>query len=53
MNGLRKAHSVAGAVLMLQFLLQFYFIAAAAVTIFSASQSSHTRAFRFGRACMV
>ena len=40
MNGFRKAYSVAGAVLMLQFLLQLYFIAAAAVTIYSANDNS-------------
>jgi hypothetical protein len=36
----RKAYSVAGAVLMLQFLLQLYFIAAAALTIFGADDNS-------------
>jgi hypothetical protein len=39
-NGFRKAYSVAGAILMLQFLLQLYSIAAAAVTIFSANDNS-------------
>jgi hypothetical protein len=36
----RKAYSVAGAILMLQFLLQLYFIAAAATTIYSADDNS-------------
>jgi len=36
----RKAYSVAGAVLMLQFSLQLYFIAAAALTIFGADDNS-------------
>ena len=36
----RKAYSVAGAVLMLQFFLQLYFIAAAALTIFEANDNS-------------
>ena len=36
----RKAYSVAGVVLMLQFLLQLYFIAAAATTIYSADDNS-------------
>ena len=40
MNGFRKAYSVAGAVLMLQFLLQLYFIAAAALTIYGADDNS-------------
>lgn len=40
MNVFRKAYSVAGAVLMLQFLLQLYFIAAAALTIFEANDNS-------------
>ena len=40
MNIFRKAYSVAGAVLMLQFLLQLYFIAAAALTIFEANDNS-------------
>jgi hypothetical protein len=36
----RKAYSVAGAVLMLQFLLQLYFIAAAALTVFESNDNS-------------
>jgi hypothetical protein len=40
MGVFRKAYSVAGAVLMLQFLLQLYFIAAAAVTIWQANDNS-------------
>jgi hypothetical protein len=36
----RKAYSVAGAVLMLQFLLQLYFIAAAALTIYGSNDNS-------------
>jgi hypothetical protein len=40
MNTFRKAYSVAGAVLMLQFLLQLYFIAAAALTIYGADDNS-------------
>jgi len=36
----RKAYSVAGALLMLQFALQFYFIAAAALGIFSANDNA-------------
>jgi hypothetical protein len=40
MNIFRKAYSVAGAVLMLQFLLQLYFIAAAALTVFESNDNS-------------
>jgi hypothetical protein len=40
MNIFRKAYSVAGAILMLQFLLQLYFIAAAATTIYGADDNS-------------
>lgn len=40
MNFFRKAYSVVGAVLMLQFFLQLYFIAAAAVNIFSADDNA-------------
>lgn len=40
MNFFRKAYSVAGAVLMLQFFLQLYFIAAAALNIFSADDNA-------------
>ena len=36
----RKAYSVAGALLMLQFALQLYFIAAAALVIFSANDNA-------------
>jgi hypothetical protein len=36
----RKAYSVAGAVLMLQFLLQIYFIAAAAVTVLGSNDNA-------------
>jgi hypothetical protein len=36
----RKAYSVGGAVLMLQFLLQLYFIAAAAITVWEANDNS-------------
>jgi hypothetical protein len=36
----RKAYSVAGAVLMLQFLLQLYSIAAAALTVWGANDNS-------------
>ena len=36
----RKAYSVAGAILMLQFLLQLYFIAAAALTVFESNDNS-------------
>ncbi len=40
MNIFRKAYSVAGALLMLQFALQLYFIAAAALIIFAANDNS-------------
>ena len=40
MNIFRKAYSVAGAVLMLQFALQLYFIAAAALGIFNANDNA-------------
>ncbi len=40
MNIFRKAYSVAGALLMLQFALQLYFIAAAALAIFDANDNS-------------
>jgi Family of unknown function (DUF6220) len=39
-NTFRKAYSVAGAVLMLQFALQLYFIAAAALGIFNANDNA-------------
>jgi hypothetical protein len=39
-NIYRKAYSVAGVVLMLQFALQLYFIAAAALTIYGANDNS-------------
>jgi hypothetical protein len=39
-NIFRKAYSVAGAVLMLQFALQLYFIAAAALGIFNANDNA-------------
>jgi hypothetical protein len=40
MNIFRKAYSVAGVVLMLQFLLQLYFIAAAIFTIVAANDNA-------------
>ena len=40
MNIFRKAYSVAGVVLMLQFLLQLYFIASALFTIVSANDNA-------------
>lgn len=40
MNIFRKAYSVAGVVLMLQFLLQLYFIASALFTIISANDNA-------------
>jgi len=36
----RKAYSVAGAILMLQFVLQLYFVAAAVLTIFQANDNA-------------
>jgi hypothetical protein len=36
----RKAYSVAGAVLMIQFFLQLYFVAAALLTIFQANDNA-------------
>lgn len=40
MSIFRKAYSVAGALLMLQFFLQLYFIAAAALSIFNANDNA-------------
>jgi hypothetical protein len=40
MNSFRKAYSVAGAVLMIQFFLQLYFIAAAALTIYNSNDNA-------------
>ena len=40
MNIFRKAYSVFGALLMVQFFLQLYFIAAAALNIFSANDNA-------------
>ena len=40
MNIFRKAYSVAGVVLLLQFALQLYFIAAAALGVFSANDNA-------------
>ena len=40
MNAFRKAYSVAGALLMLQFFLQLYFIAGALFTIVSANDNA-------------
>lgn len=40
MSNFRKAYSVAGVVLMLQFVLQLYFVAAALLTIFNANDSA-------------
>jgi Family of unknown function (DUF6220) len=40
MNAFRKAYSVAGALLMLQFFLQLYFIAAALFTIVNANDNA-------------
>jgi hypothetical protein len=40
MSALRKAYSVAGAILMLQFFLQLYFIAATIFTIVSANDNA-------------
>ena len=40
MSFFRKAYSVAGAVLMLQFALQLYFIAAAALNVFTANDNA-------------
>jgi hypothetical protein len=40
MNGFRKAYSVAGAVLMVQFVIQLYLIASAVFTIFFADDNA-------------
>jgi Family of unknown function (DUF6220) len=40
MNAFRKAYSVAGAILMLQFALQLYFIAATIFTIINANDNA-------------
>lgn len=40
MSIFRKAYSVAGAILMLQFVLQLYFVAAAVLTIFQANDNA-------------
>ncbi|HEX9094543.1 MAG TPA: DUF6220 domain-containing protein [Candidatus Dormibacteraeota bacterium] len=40
MSIFRKAYSVAGAVMMLQFFLQLYFVAAALLTIFQANDNA-------------
>jgi len=41
MNASRKAYSVAGAVLLVQWFLQLYFIAAAALDIFNANDNAN------------